>query len=120
MIKYCDCEEIDLEMLKDLDVFSPSDYRKIVFEQPPSLSVCLGVWMCASIAPESLDAFYSYSIFDCFSVGARRIRIFYLKQYAPFRRSDKTQNGYFLENCSNNFGYISVSCGDHIYLDKTA
>jgi hypothetical protein len=38
MRKYCDCEKADLEILTDLDVFSPPEYKKVLYGM---LYVCI-------------------------------------------------------------------------------
>jgi hypothetical protein len=66
----------DLEIVKNLHVFSLIDLLKSDFWNIIWLSVCMYVcmyvhmyrWMCALVVPELLDIFYSYSVFKSLSI----------------------------------------------------
>jgi hypothetical protein len=69
------------------------------------LSVCMQRWLCALLAPQRLDGFYSYLELKSLStVGRCSVN---LNSPAPkletLERGPKTQNGNFLENGSNDF-----------------
>jgi hypothetical protein len=71
--------------------------------------------MCASLAPELLDGFYSCSVFKSLSILGRcpvNLNIPYPKQaisrWAPAKNRD------FIENRLNDSDSISVVHGDHI------
>jgi hypothetical protein len=57
-------KRIVLENLTDLHVLSPCDYKTSGF----GYTVCLYVWMSASLVSEWLNKFYSYLVFECFSI----------------------------------------------------
>jgi hypothetical protein len=96
MGKYCDGEKVNLEILKDVHVLSPSECEKVVSDMPSVfLSVC--VWMCASLAPEMLVRFHSYLVFKTLCIIVRcpvNMNIpgsnTWARQLGP-----KTQNGIF-------------------------
>jgi hypothetical protein len=63
MRKYCNGENIDLEVLSHVQVLSSSEDEEMVFMC--SVWLCIYVylyeWMCASLESAQLDDFYSYS-----------------------------------------------------------
>jgi hypothetical protein len=88
-----------LDVLADLHVLSTPEYEKVAFGM---LCVCL----CAPVAPERLDGFYSYSIFKSLlvislypvdmNILAPQIRV--LNRPHP-----RTQNCNFVENGTYDF-----------------
>jgi hypothetical protein len=64
-------KEIGFEILKDLQVLSTPIAMKLFLECRLSDSVFKYVWMCASLAPQRLDKFYSYSILNSLSIIGR-------------------------------------------------
>jgi hypothetical protein len=54
----------------DLHVFSIPEYERVVYGMP---FVCVSLYVCmyasSSLAPEHLDGFYSYSVFNNLSIG---------------------------------------------------
>jgi hypothetical protein len=89
-----------LEILKDLHVFGPPEYKNVVSDMP---SVCLSdVWMYASAVPEGLAGFHSYSVFQSLCHGSVPGKYKYSrpKNMDPWDGQQK-RHGNFLENGSN-------------------
>jgi hypothetical protein len=60
--------------------------------------------MYASLAPEQLDGFYSYSVFSSSSIGRCPMNVTIpAPKLGALQMGFKTQNGDFLENYSNDF-----------------
>lgn len=73
-VRECDSDEVHLEIFTDLYVFGPPGYGKVVsimLYTYVCMYVCKYVFMCASLVPEWLDRFCSYSIFKSLSVLGR-------------------------------------------------
>jgi hypothetical protein len=61
---YCDSgKKINLEIMRDLYVFSIPEYGKLNF----GFMSCLYIFMCLSRQPEQLNGFYQYAVFNCSS-----------------------------------------------------
>jgi hypothetical protein len=75
--KYCDSKKVDLEILTDVHVFNPLPRLQKECFNAVYPSVCVYVsmygwmvgWVRASLAPERLDGFYSYSEFSVAIIG---------------------------------------------------
>jgi hypothetical protein len=67
MRKYCEDENIYLEILTDLPVFSPPEYEKMVFGML-SFHLYMSVCLWASLVPDQLNRFDSYLTFNNFSI----------------------------------------------------
>jgi hypothetical protein len=69
------CDDRSERILTDLYFLSPLEYAKVsFFFCMPSLCVCNVspyVWVCASLASERLEGFYSYSLFKSLSIVGR-------------------------------------------------
>jgi hypothetical protein len=68
MKKCCDCEKTSLEILLDLHILIPCEYKKVVFGMSS-----LSVYVCISLGPEQVNGLYSYSVFKNLSVLPRSL-----------------------------------------------
>jgi hypothetical protein len=100
---------MNLEILTGLNVFKRTEFEKAA----SWYAVCLHVCMNVSLAPERLNGFYSYSIFESLSIISRcsvNMDIPSLKILA-LQMGIKTQNYGFLKKGCNDFDSISVTYG---------
>jgi hypothetical protein len=67
MIKNCDGEEMDFDILMALHVLSSPEYKSVVFGMP---SMSVRRYGCSPHSPEWMDRFYSHSLFKRLSVGS--------------------------------------------------
>jgi hypothetical protein len=103
--EYCDREENNLEILRDLQDFSTPECKRMSGMPPLCLSVCLSRCMPAQLAPERLDGFCSYSVFNNLSIICLSL---VNTNILAFPRSSRTQNCGFMEKGSKEFNKISI------------
>jgi hypothetical protein len=102
-VGYCNCENMGQGILTALRVPNPLGKKQLFLEC--RLTVCLYIWMCASLAPEWLDGFYLFSVFKMFSSTGRcpiNMNILAL-EIGALQMSPSKRNGRFLGNGCNDF-----------------
>lgn len=75
MRKYCDGDRIDLEILMNLHFLirlnAKKKEKKFWYAVSLHIFIWMYAWLCASLAPERPNGFYSYSAFASLFIACR-------------------------------------------------